>query len=78
MLTGTAATAPLLGGAATAHAGASGADALFEAGKFDRAGRAYEEILKKDPGNVHAARRRGYVGLLGTSSPTPRSTSRWP
>ncbi|MBO2450902.1 tetratricopeptide repeat protein [Actinomadura barringtoniae] len=40
------------------------ADALFKAGKFEQAGRAYEEILKKDPTNVHAARQRGYVALL--------------
>ncbi|MEV4893197.1 tetratricopeptide repeat protein [Nonomuraea sp. NPDC055795] len=49
--------------------GSSGADTLFEAGKFERAGRAYEEILKRDPGNVHAARRRGYVALLGNTFP---------
>jgi tetratricopeptide (TPR) repeat protein len=64
VLTGAAATAPLLGGAATALAGSGDADALFKAGKFEQAGRAYEEILKKDPKNLHAARRRGYVGLL--------------
>jgi tetratricopeptide (TPR) repeat protein len=65
VLAGAAATVPLLGGAATALAGSGDADALFEAGKFEEAGRAYEEILKKDPKNLHAARRRGYVGLLG-------------
>ncbi|MGP4022050.1 tetratricopeptide repeat protein [Actinomadura sp. 3N407] len=64
VVAGAAATAPLLGGAATAQAGGGDADALFKAGKFEQAGRAYEEILKKDPKNVHAARRRGYVGLL--------------
>jgi len=42
----------------------SDADALFKAGEFAQAGRAYEEILKHDPGNVRAARKRGYVGLL--------------
>ncbi|MBB5081970.1 tetratricopeptide repeat protein [Nonomuraea endophytica] len=41
------------------------ADALFRAGKFERAGRAYEELLKKDPKNLHAVRQRGYVALLG-------------
>ncbi|GAA2078574.1 tetratricopeptide repeat protein [Actinomadura alba] len=65
VVAGAAATAPLLGGAATAQAGSGDADALFKAGKFEQAGRAYEEILKKDPKNVHAARQRGYVGLLG-------------
>ncbi|MGI5290576.1 hypothetical protein ACQEVF_45645 [Nonomuraea polychroma] len=39
-----AATAPLLGKAAAAHAGSGDADALFKAGKFEQAGRAYEEI----------------------------------
>ncbi|MBB5074928.1 aspartyl protease family protein [Nonomuraea endophytica] len=65
LLAGAAATAPLLGGAGTALASGGDADALFKAGKFEQAGRAYEEILKRDPGNVHAARQRGYVGLLG-------------
>ncbi|WP_158578734.1 aspartyl protease family protein [Spongiactinospora rosea] len=48
----------------TAVAGGGDADALFKAGEFEAAGRAYEEILKRDPENVHAARRRGYVALL--------------
>ncbi|NJP92568.1 tetratricopeptide repeat protein [Nonomuraea sp. FMUSA5-5] len=69
VLAGAAATVPLLGEAATALAGGGDADALFEAGKFEQAGRAYEEILKKDPGNLHAARRRGYVGLLANRFP---------
>lgn len=58
-----AAATPLLGGTAKAQAGGD-ADALFKAGKFEQAGRAYEEMLKRDPKNVHAASRRGYVGLL--------------
>ncbi|MET9627385.1 tetratricopeptide repeat protein [Lentzea sp. NPDC006480] len=58
-----AAGAPLLGGTALAQAGGD-ADALFKAGKFEQAGRAYEEILKRDPQNVHAASQRGYVALL--------------
>ncbi|TMR32642.1 aspartyl protease family protein [Actinomadura geliboluensis] len=61
---GAAATAPLLGTAGTAHADGGGADALFKAGKFEQAGRAYEQILRTDPANLHAARQRGYVGLL--------------
>ncbi len=70
VLAGAAATAPLLGGAATAPAAATGeADALFKAGKFKQAGHAYEEILKKDPGNLRAARQRGYVGLLSNRFP---------
>ncbi|SEH00927.1 Tetratricopeptide repeat-containing protein [Nonomuraea solani] len=64
VVAGAAATAPLLGGAAAALAGSGDADALFKAGKFEQAGRAYEEILKTDPKNAHAARRRGFVGLL--------------
>ncbi|MFB4286255.1 tetratricopeptide repeat protein [Nonomuraea sp. ATR24] len=64
VLAGAAATAPLAGGAAPALADGGDADALFRAGEFERAGRAYEEMLKKDPVNVHAARRRGYVALL--------------
>ncbi|MFB4278388.1 aspartyl protease family protein [Nonomuraea sp. MTCD27] len=64
VLAGAAAAPPLLGGAATALAGSGDADALFEAGKFEEAGRAYEEILKRDPKNLHAARRRGHVALL--------------
>ncbi|MFC5828691.1 tetratricopeptide repeat protein [Nonomuraea insulae] len=65
LVAGAAATAPLLGGAATALAADGDADALFKAGKFEQAGSAYEEILKKDPKNVRAARQRGYIGLLG-------------
>ena len=50
VLAGAAATAPLLGGPAMAQAGPSGdADALFKAGKFEQAGRAYEEILRTGP-----------------------------
>ncbi len=69
VLAGAAATAPLLGGAATALAGSADADALFKAGKFEQAGRAYEEILKTDPTNLRAARQRGYVGLLANQFP---------
>ncbi|GII94433.1 retropepsin-like aspartic protease [Sinosporangium siamense] len=69
VLTGAAATAPLLGGAVAASAGRGDADALFKAGEFEKAGRAYEEILKKDPENLHAARRRGYVALLANKFP---------
>jgi len=69
VLAGAAATTPLLGGAATAQADSSDADALFKAGKFEQAGRAYEEILKKDPTNLHAVRQRGYVGLLANQFP---------
>ena len=69
VVAGAAATTPLLGEAATAQAGSGDADALFKAGKFEQAGRAYEEILKKDPNNVHAARRRGHVGLLSNRFP---------
>jgi tetratricopeptide (TPR) repeat protein len=64
VVAGAAATAPLLGEAASAQADSGDADALFKAGRFEEAGRAYEQILKKDPANLHAARRRGYVGLL--------------
>src|SRR5262249_37888436 len=64
------ATAPLLGEPAMAQAGpSSDADALFKAGEFEQAGRAYQEILKADPTNVHAARQRGYVGLLANKFP---------
>ena len=69
VVAGSAASAPLLGEAATAQAGSSDADALFKAGKFEQAGRAYEVILKKDPANLHAARQRGYVGLLSNKFP---------
>ncbi|WP_219470107.1 tetratricopeptide repeat protein [Nonomuraea rhizosphaerae] len=65
VVAGAAAAAPLLGKAAIAEPGISDADALYEAGKFEQAGRAYEQILKTDPTSLHAARRRGYVGLLG-------------
>ncbi|GAA3139983.1 hypothetical protein GCM10010466_33830 [Planomonospora alba] len=67
VVAGATATAPLLGRAAAADGG--DADALFRAGRFEQAGRAYEEILRKDPGNVHAARRRGQVGLLSNRFP---------
>ncbi|MER5650162.1 aspartyl protease family protein [Streptosporangium sp. NPDC002524] len=70
VLAGAAATAPLLGGAATAApAGSGDADALFKAGRFEQAGRAYEKVLRTDPANLHAARRRGYVGLLANKFP---------
>jgi hypothetical protein len=69
VVAGAAATTPLLAGAAAAQADSSDADALFKAGKFEQAGRAYEEILKKDPANVNAARQRGYVGLLSNKFP---------
>jgi hypothetical protein len=67
VVAGAAVAAPLLGGTAAAQAG--DADALFKAGKFAEAGRAYEEILKTDPTNLHATRRRGLVGLLGNNFP---------
>ncbi|TDD90449.1 tetratricopeptide repeat protein [Actinomadura darangshiensis] len=66
---GAAAATPLLGKPGMAHADGSDADALFKAGKFEQAGRAYEEVLKKDPTNLRAARRRGYVGLLANKFP---------
>ena len=68
VLAGAAATAPLLAEPAAARTGTD-ADALFKAGKFDQAGRAYEEILKNDPANLHAARQRGYVGLVSNRFP---------
>jgi hypothetical protein len=69
VLAGAAAAVPLLGGVATALTSSDDADALFKAGRFEEAGRAYEEILKTDPTNLHAARRRGYVGLLANRFP---------
>ncbi|MGW3772825.1 tetratricopeptide repeat protein [Actinomadura verrucosospora] len=69
VVAGAAAATPLLGKTARAHADGSDADALFKAGKFEEAARAYEEILKKDPTNLHAARQRGYVGLLANKFP---------
>ncbi|MEV4258097.1 aspartyl protease family protein [Spirillospora sp. NPDC049652] len=42
---------------------------MFKAGQFEQAGRAYEKILEADPANLHAARQRGYVGLLGNRFP---------
>lgn len=63
-MAGAVAAAPLLGGVATALGATGDADALFKAGRFEEAGRAYEQILKTDPANVQAARQRGYVGLL--------------
>ncbi|MFY7066146.1 tetratricopeptide repeat protein [Nocardiopsis changdeensis] len=70
VVAGAAAAAPLLGAtAAGAQGGGGDADALFRAGRFERAGRAYEEILRRDPANLHAARQRGYIGLLGNRFP---------
>jgi hypothetical protein len=69
VLAGAASAAPLLGETATASAGRGDADALFKAGKFEQAGRAYEEILRRDPTNLHAARRRGFVALLAGQFP---------
>ena len=70
VMAGAAATAPLLGEPAMAQAGpGSDANALFRAGEFEQAGRAYEDILKKDPTNLHAVRQRGYVGLLANQFP---------
>lgn len=68
-LAGAAVATPLLGGPAAAQTDSGDADVLFKAGKFEQAGRAYEEILRQDPTNLHAARRRGYVGLLGNQFP---------
>lgn len=69
VVAGAAATGPLLGRAAAAQGGGD-ADALFRAGEFEQAARAYEEILKNDLKNVHAARQRGYVGLLSKGGPS--------
>jgi tetratricopeptide (TPR) repeat protein len=69
VLAGAAVAAPLLGGPATALADTADADALYKAGKFEEAGRAYEEILRTDPTNLHAARRRGLVALLANRFP---------
>src|SRR3954453_16303630 len=69
VVAGAAAATPLLGKATKAHADGSDADALFKAGKFEQAGRAYEEILKTDPTNLNAARHRGYGGLLSNRFP---------
>ncbi|MEU6120466.1 tetratricopeptide repeat protein [Streptomyces sp. NPDC047123] len=63
-MAGAVATASLTGGEAAASAAGGDADALFRAGEFDQAARAYEGILRGDPENVHAARRRGQVALL--------------
>ncbi len=64
-MAGATAAAPLLGG--TARADTTDADALFQTGQFEEAGRAYDEILKKDPNNVQATRQRGYVALLSNN-----------
>ncbi|MGW2311302.1 aspartyl protease family protein [Actinomadura luteofluorescens] len=69
VVAGAAASAPLLGGTGAARADDADADALFKAGEFEQAGRAYEEILRKDPSNVHAARQRGHVALLVNQFP---------
>lgn len=69
VVAGAAATVPLLGGATAAQADSSPADALFKAGKFEQAGRAYKEILRKDPENLQAARQLGYVRLLSNNFP---------
>jgi predicted Zn-dependent protease len=69
-MAGAAAFAPLLGESAMAHAAPGGdADGLFKAGRFELAGRADEELLRKDPTNLHAVRQRGYVGLLRNKFP---------
>lgn len=69
VVAGAAATAALVGEAATAQTGTTDADALFMAGKFAQAGRLYEEILRHDPKNVEAARQLGYVRLLSNNFP---------
>jgi hypothetical protein len=69
VVAGAAAAAPLLSEAATAQVGIDDADALFKAGKFEQAGRAYEQILKKDPANLRATRQRGYIALLSNRFP---------
>ncbi|QNP69997.1 aspartyl protease family protein [Streptomyces roseirectus] len=68
VVAGAAASTPLLGGVAGARDAEDG-DALFRAGKFEQAARAYEEVLAGDPANLHAARQRGYVGLLSNRFP---------
>ncbi|MGE6738177.1 tetratricopeptide repeat protein, partial [Streptomyces sp. NPDC059900] len=69
VLTGAAASATLPGYPAAARGGSRDADALFEAGEFQEAARAYERVLQKDPRNLHAARRRGFTGLLANQFP---------
>lgn len=61
---GSAAVAPLLHASVSAAAVGSDPDALLKAGRFDEAAHGYEEILRKDPNNAHAARQRGYIALL--------------
>ncbi|MEV5571705.1 tetratricopeptide repeat protein [Spirillospora sp. NPDC052269] len=67
---GSAAVAPLLGtpAGAAAEDGAD-PDALLKAGRFDEAARGFEEVLRKDPSNAHAARQRGYIALLSNRFP---------
>ncbi|GAA4231720.1 hypothetical protein GCM10022254_29710 [Actinomadura meridiana] len=69
VMAGAVVSTPLLGRAPRARAEGGDADALFKAGRFEQAGRAYEEILRKDPTNLHAAQRRGYVALLANKFP---------
>ena len=69
VLAGAAVTVPLPNGGAAAPAGSADADMLFTAGRFEEAARAYELVLRKDPANLHAARRRGVVALLSNRFP---------
>ncbi|TDD94337.1 pepsin/retropepsin-like aspartic protease family protein [Actinomadura rubrisoli] len=39
-------------------------DRLFKAGKFGKADRGYERLLRKDPKNAHAMAQRGYIALM--------------
>lgn len=70
-MAGVAVAVPMLGGTASASAqtGGNDADALFRAGKFEQAARAYEAILKNDPTSLNAARQRGYIALLSNTFP---------
>jgi predicted aspartyl protease len=63
-LLGSGASAVLASCGSTNMASVASGDQLFRAGRFSEADREYEEVLTRDPKNVHALIQRGYIALL--------------
>jgi len=63
-LLGSSASALLSSCGSTSTASITSSDQLFHAGRFPEADTGYEEVLNRDPKNVHALIQRGYIALL--------------
>ena len=63
-LLGSSGSALLASCRSTSTASIASSDQLFRAARFAEADRGYEEVLTRDPKNVHALIQRGYIALL--------------